>query len=389
MYARDANNATWYMLRYARDFDTREPDPPVDPAPPQLDATLFYDDARAVLELVPRAPTREIQPLPGLGVDIDGEVYRVDPDTGMVLVRTCDGQEQPLVCEPQVLADPRGLALDRRGLLYVADPATRRVVVILPEDGTVRAVLNGGVLKEPVDVAVSPSGRAYVADRGAGTIVMFSGRFARRGSFVAQNGEGQPAQPRPIAVMIDTDGSVLVADAGHPRLLHFTAAGEPLPDVQLSTASAAAPVVSLASLETAYAGDAPRFAAGMCAVTGPCAPPVVINDGGARLSDVHRSLRLERLRLGRTFESYGVSLSAALDSGTLGTVWHRIEVDANIPPRTRMTVETWTAEDWAEYLVGPPDWRAPVDAGGRLVPFTGALADQLIQSDPCRYLRVL
>ena len=55
MPARNANNATWYMLRYATDFAPRVP-AASDPAPPQFvpasDPALFYDDVRNVLELL-------------------------------------------------------------------------------------------------------------------------------------------------------------------------------------------------------------------------------------------------------------------------------------------------------------------------------------------------
>jgi phage tail-like protein len=388
MYERDANNATWYVLRYARDFDTRAPAPPADPAPPALDPTLFYDDARAVLELLPQAPGREVQPLSGLAIDADGEIYRVDPDTGALLVRACDGTERPLVCESQVFADPRGLALDRRGLLYVADPGAHRVVIIQPDDGTVRAILNGGALQEPVDVAVSPTGRVYVADRAVGSIVMFSARFARRGKFFAQNADGLPAKPRPIAVMVDADDTVLVADAAHPRLLHFTAAGEPLADVQLSTAAAAAPPLTLAEIPTVPIGDAPRFIAGACTTSGPCAPPAIADDGGDWLATTHRALRLQRLRLGRSFASFGTSLSAALDSGTLGTVWHRIELDGDVPAGTRVTIETSTTDNALDYAAGTTTWTSPIDPRGRLIAYTSALPDQLVQSAPGRYVRL-
>jgi hypothetical protein len=59
MPARDANNATWYMLRYATDFAPRTA-APGDSAPPQFvpasAPTLVYDSSRNVLELLPVKP---------------------------------------------------------------------------------------------------------------------------------------------------------------------------------------------------------------------------------------------------------------------------------------------------------------------------------------------
>lgn len=386
MYSRDANDATWYMLRYARDFDSRAAVLPRDPVPPLLDRRLFYDDDRAVLELLPKPSSHEVQPLPGFAVDVDGTVYRVDPDTGELLARRCDGSERPVTCEPQVFADPRGLALDRRGLLYVADPAARRVVVIDPEDGTVRAVLDGR-LNEPVDVAVAPNGWIYVADRAAGRIVIFTARFNRRKSFSAKNSENLPTAPRPIAVMVDSAGNILVADAFHPRLLRFTPLGEPMADVPLSIAVAGSIPLPVDALQTIYGPAAPRFVAGTCGPDGPCAPPPITLEGAHRLAEVQLSIRLRRLVLGRSYESVGISLSAALDSGTLGTTWHRLELDADIPEGTRVTVETWTEDDRAQFLAGPSRWEVPRDPRNRSVPFTAKLPEQLIQSAPGRYLR--
>src|SRR5436305_117015 len=79
---RDANNATWYILRYASDFTPRAATPG-DPASPQFVPpdvpALVYDDSRHVLELMPAQPEQEVAPPPGLAVGVDGEVYRVDP----------------------------------------------------------------------------------------------------------------------------------------------------------------------------------------------------------------------------------------------------------------------------------------------------------------------
>jgi phage tail-like protein len=385
MSARDANNATWYLLRYPEDFDPRHPIAAARRYPPHLDATLFYDDVRHVLELLPKRVEGELKPLPGVAVDVSGEVYRVDPVSGELRVRRCDGSEGVLVCEPHILARPAGLALDRRGFLYVADPPAQRVVVLLPEDGSVRAVLDGGLLQEPVDVAVSPAGRIYVADRAAGRVVMYSARHARAGAFPARNPENLPATPRPFAVMIDADRTVLVADAGHPRLLRFDPEGKPLADVPLTPLVKALEGgdVPLGALEKVYGKRLPRFLVGACAL------PLPARDGGIRLAEVHRALRLLALRLAHALETTGTFVSTVLDSGTPGTVWHRVEVEADLPEGTGLTVETATADDAAR--LDPPaaaPWQAPRDRDSRVVPVTAAIPDQLVQSPPGRYLRL-
>ena len=401
MFTRDANNATWYVLRYARDFVPPPPDPAVPgwQVPVLEDAALFYDDARHVLELRPTPSLVEEEPLPGIAVDVDGEIYRVDPVTGTLVVRRCDGSECGLVCERDVLATPAGLALDRRGYLYVADRLARRVVVVLPDDGSVAGVLVGGLV-EPVDVAVAPTGRIYVADRAGGLIVMFNARLERVGAFSPRNGEAQPASPRPIAVMIDADGSVLVADAAHPRLLRFDPDGHPRADVELQARLAELPggPVALDALTKAYGRSVPRFLAGVCG------PPRPTRDGAERLAAVHLALRLLMLRLTRSFAACGTYVSAALDGGSPGVQWHRVEIDADLPPGTWLKVQTVTADD-PEVLSDPstiptvhPDPPAPEpalvftpdeDASCDVKPAAPAgIPDRLVLSPPGRYLRL-
>src|SRR5690348_12867569 len=121
MASRDANNSTWYMLRYATDFTPRTPGP-LDVATPQFvppeAPTLFYDNARNVLELLPTKSVTELAPPPGMAVDLNGEIYLVDPSTGQLMVRRCDASQMPLLCEPGIVKSPAGLAMDRRGFLY-------------------------------------------------------------------------------------------------------------------------------------------------------------------------------------------------------------------------------------------------------------------------------
>src|SRR5262249_38042439 len=131
MPAHDANNATWYVLRYAEDFPAgTDPTAPfADPSHPYLEPSLLYDERRGFLGWQPEASDFAADPPAGIAVDVDGDIYLVD-DCGRLVVVRCDGSRAPLPCETAVLAQPAGLALDRRGYLYVADPAAHRVVVL-------------------------------------------------------------------------------------------------------------------------------------------------------------------------------------------------------------------------------------------------------------------
>jgi phage tail-like protein len=389
MPARDANDATWYVIRYPEDFAslagaTRDATAPFAvPSSPFLQPTLRYDALRGVLELQPEASPFAAEPPAGVAVDINGEIYRVD-DWGQLLVIRCDGTSVPLLCEPNVLAQPAGLALDRRGFLYVADPAAARVVVLLPDDATVQAILGGGgpvgALVEPIDVAVAPSGYIYVADRAGGRVAIFTAGMKPVASIPTAAAEGKPAQP--IAVMIDATSNLLVADAWLPRLQCYAPDTTRLADVELSTlvAPLAGGAIALGALDRAYGDEKPRFLVGNC---GPCASPD--GDGPARLAEVHRALRLLALTLGRQFERSGAFYSRSLDSGRPGTLWHRIQVElaAEPPPGCRVLVETFTSDSATP---GPPVWTAPRNSALALVPFTVAVPEQLVLAPRGRFL---
>jgi phage tail-like protein len=389
MPAHDANNATWYVLRYAEDFTAlpgleQDPSGPFRvPSSPYLQSTLLFDEARGVLELQPEASTVAAVPPAGIAIDVDGDIYRVD-DNGTLVVVRCDGTAMPLPCEPGVFAQPAGLALDRRGYLYVADSAACRVVVFDPDDSSVRAILGGGgpvgPLEEPIDVATSPSGLVYVADRKGGRIAVFSSGMKPLAAFATAAAPSKPALP--IAVMVDADGNLLVADASWPRLLNYAPDGTRLADVELATlvAPLAGGELAMAGFGRACGDRLPRFLVGSC---GPCGTPA--NDGGARLAEVHRALRLLALALGRRFEPAGVFISRALDGGRPGVPWHRVSVELNgdPPPGARVLAETFTSDDPKPQA---PVWIAPSPHDGPPIPFTSDVPEQLVQSPRGRYL---
>jgi phage tail-like protein len=382
MTARDSNNATWYVLRYPEQYIASSPSDPATPfgevPMPWLDPALLYDSARGVLELEPEPLDREVAPLPGIAVAIDGDVYAIEPRTGALIVKRCDGSEVPVVCEPGILARPSGLALDRRGFLYVADPPARRVVVLRPEDGTVRAILGG--LDEPVDVAVGGDGMIYVADRAAGWIARYSPRWQPSGGFAPVNVAGLP--PRPISVMLDDDGHVLVADASYPRILVYEPNGEALADLTLRslTETLAGGDVAIDALHRAYGARVPRFIVGTCCAVG--------GDGSARLVAVARAVRLLRLSLGRRFHDRGTFISMPFDGGVPGTTWHRVELDADLPAGTTVTVETFTSDGTPLGGASAVTWSAPATALGAPVSFSTDVLDQLVQSPPGRFVWV-
>jgi hypothetical protein len=181
----------------------------------------------------------------------------------------------------------------------------------------------------------------------------------------------------------------------------FTPNGELLGDADahaLARQEGEAPL-ALGALENAYGHVLPRFYAGVC---GPCRPA---RDGGDRLAAVHRALRLLHLSLRHSFSPCGIFVSAALDGGTPGVVWHKIAIDADLPEGTWLKVQTVTADDPA----GLGDPLAPHGLGEHddalaiedpaFVPYEDAscaikpilpseVPDRLVFSPPGRWLRL-
>jgi len=351
---RDPADTTWLVVRYAEDWD------PNGWTHAQLDG-LVFDPGRGVLELatLPPAALRgggaATGPLPAVEIEApDGTLYRSAPSRNLVLHRAPAATEfAPLPCfggrghAIGRLYRPQGLAWDPRGYLLVADAGNHRVQIVRPEDGSVvaalgqrdnwgqfRAGLDTGAMTDPVDLALDPcTCRIYVADRGGGRIHVFDSGFAYRFSFAPEPSLGWPEgrRPWPIAIAVTASGTLLIADAGWPRLLHADSQGRPLADVTLQEA------------------DHPRFAG---------------------------------LRLAESFVPEGTAVLGPLDSGIQGVAWHDLRLEAQVPAGASIEVQTWASDDqgetpptglWAPSGPVPINDREPVSGDKEIV--------RLIQSD--------
>ena len=110
-------------------------------------------------------------------------------------------------------------------------------------------------------------------------------------------------------------------------------------------------------------------------------PRFLADDGGVVLARMHREVRLLSLRLGHSFAKRGVVLTAALDGGVPGTIWHKLIVDAVLPEGGWITVETATA-DGAASLAGANLALQSAMSNGKPIPFTNDIPDQLVHRPP-------
>lgn len=279
---------------------------------------LAYDAASSALELVPRAVPALLQhwlPLAPVRAP-DGTVYQVDPERHLLLQRG--------VCEPAFtpvpgfggcghatgrLCAPHGLAVNAKGWVWVADTGNARVQVIdtTPRSGAVVLAVLGGGLREPVHVAVGPCGSVYVADRGTGCIHVFSAAHAplrvlplRSLDPWSDDPWAAPPAPCPLGVALTDQGTLAVFDPGRAFLWHMGCDGTPL---------AALPWPGEAGLPAGWQPLPRRYAAEGELVLGP------------------------------------------LDSGTHNFAWHELQIDAALPPGTRLLAQTCAHNDAAAGVI--------------------------------------
>ncbi|GBC76683.1 Serine/threonine-protein kinase PknD [bacterium HR08] len=191
----------------------------------------------------------------GVAVDAQGNLYIADTQHHRIR-RVALSAEQPHIetiagtgisgfngdDRPAIEAHlnfPRGLAVDAAGNLYIADTFNHRVRKITPDGiittvaGTGRAGFSGdgdlavrAELRFPLAVAVDADGRLYIADAGNnrvrrvnldGTIATIAGTGKR--GFEGDDGPAVAAAlDTPAALAFDKEGRLLIADMGNHRI---------------------------------------------------------------------------------------------------------------------------------------------------------------------------
>ncbi|MFF5289012.1 phage tail protein [Paractinoplanes globisporus] len=258
--------------------------------------------------------------------------YRVDR-AGNRLLRydDCEQDFLPVPCfggrgsGVRQLDDPHGVAVTETGDVVVADTGNKRLIVLTPGGEAVRRVIARPDWT-PFDVAFS-RGRLLVADRDGGLVHVLTcaGRHLDAWTSAA-----------PVALAVDRDGRIYVADEGSPLVHVYDLDG------------------TLLETRTTTEGLADRFDAA------PAEPSA--------------------------YAATGTFVTAPLDGRRHGQVWHRIELDADIPAGAGVTVHTLTAEvplTAAEVAALPADrW-----AGGQEHGVVGRDPwDCLVLGPPGRYL---
>lgn len=327
---RDSNDSTWVNLRYPADWRGA-----------LHHRNVSYDAEHKALQLTPVARPQLARDWLALApvVGPDGTQYKVDPETDQLLrKRACDEDFTPL---PGVggsgfatgrFQTPTSVTLDAKGRLYVADAGNGRVQVIDPDAQAVIALLDEGLVR-PMHTAINGTGNIYVADVGTGAIHSFfpdfsAGPILALSSLDPWDETPWPADtaPRPLALTVLPEGTIAVFDPLRPALWHMTCDGIPL---------RALPWPGDATLPAGWVSLGPRYKAEGEVILGP------------------------------------------IDSTQYDMAWHRVLIEADTPPGTKLAVQTFAAnEDSAA-----PNWapRAPVPMPLADADRSGAEFDRLVQ----------
>lgn len=226
--------AFWFTARDDRTPEPHHPEVPVETGP---QATPNFWSGK--VSLVAGKDGLFADPY-GVAVDAQGNIYVADGGDGNRIRRIAPGGAVTTIAGgAEGYADgagaqarfntPSGLAIDKQGNLYVADTGNHAIRKITPE-GAVSTLAGGGAagmadgigkaarFNGPVGLAVDDDGTVYVADTYNDTIR----KIAPDGSVTTLAGSGVPGDvdgpalkasfDTPCALLIDSDGALLVAD---------------------------------------------------------------------------------------------------------------------------------------------------------------------------------
>jgi phage tail-like protein len=266
--------------------------------------------------------------------------------------------------DPYTLVEPRDVALTRAGDLVVADAGAGRVLILVRPDLALRRVIDLDAGARPTAVGVDGAGRLYVVDPANARIHRLLADGRRDVAYAG--GPGGDFAPEHLAVA--ADGALFALGAG--RLVALDATGR---ERAAALPATLVPPPLARDEEGLFWPDPARGALRL---------PGVAIDATGRLAgtDLPLLARPRRLRRPRT----SVFTTTALDGGGEGFAWDRIALVAEVPARTRIVVQTFTADARLEpgriAELTSDDWSPPLALEADDLP------EVLVQSPPGRHL---
>ena len=206
------------------------------------------------------ATTAKLNNPTGVAVDAAGNIFIADTGNNRIRkINASDGQINTVAgsgasgfsgdngaATSAKLSAPTAVAVDTAGNIYVADTGNNRVRKINAADGKINTVAGNGAsgydtdnvnatlasLDHPTGLAISSDGSTlYIADTGNNRIRQVSGGIistAAGDGTAGSAGDSGPALSAslnaPASVVVESDGSLLITDAGNDRIRKVSAA---------------------------------------------------------------------------------------------------------------------------------------------------------------------
>jgi sugar lactone lactonase YvrE len=129
-------------------------------------------------------------------------------------------------------SDPFGIAISKDGTIYVSDGGDSDRIRKISAEGILTTLVGNGVFNTPSGLAIDAGGNLYVADTGNNRIrkVATDGSVTTiAGDGTAGYVDGPAAQARfngPVGVAVDAQGNILVADTYNDRIRKISTDGQ-------------------------------------------------------------------------------------------------------------------------------------------------------------------
>ena len=274
-------------------------------------------------------------------------LYRYDPVAGRMERIPCFGGRGS---DPGQFKSPARMIIGRH-TLWVVDTGNDRIQAFARENLQLKHLIDD--LAEPIDMTVSGDGRLYVLDRVSRQIWSYDANGRER-----KQGVGADLLRAPVACALGKDNILFVIDKAYDAFLRFGENGVCLGKVGDFTKVAAEfkpSVICIDGSGNIYVGDATvggihRFAADgsyLGTVSGFSGPVAAL--ALDRTGDLYAAAGPQALALLTTDQRYSreqaLYYSKTLDSGIQQCQWHRLVLQAAVPPRTTLEVYYYSSDD--------------------------------------------
>lgn len=182
-------------------------------------------ECQAVLFRIPQGQEPgQLDDPQGFCLAADGTLCVADSGNDRLSIWNADGTFRQIVGD---LARPSDVQVDEDGFWYVADAFRQRVLKLSPEGLSCLELTDAGGwgrLNEPIALAVDRNQNVHVADHGRGLVFSFSAEGVPLRCWPS-GGRGPAAFERLRDVEVGADGSVWIGDRDNTRIQRFAAAG--------------------------------------------------------------------------------------------------------------------------------------------------------------------